>query len=65
LAVHAPSAGEHDHPGHHHDHHDGHAHLRARPVVVVSALTMSAASRLMVAGGLAAVLWLLVIWAMV
>ncbi|MDP3546142.1 MAG: hypothetical protein Q8S29_08180 [Phreatobacter sp.] len=63
MAAHAHSAGDHGHPDHHH-HHDGHAHDRARPSAIVSALTMSVAGRLAVAGGLAAMLWLLVFWAM-
>ncbi|MGU9981043.1 hypothetical protein ACJ4V0_13485 [Phreatobacter sp. HK31-P] len=62
MAAHASSAGEHDHTGHHHD--EGHAHRRARPSATVSALTMSVAGRLIIAGSLAAVLWVLVLWAM-
>jgi len=67
LAAHASPAGHDPHPAHDHHHHhahDGHDHGTARPVAVVSALTASAAGRLLVAGGLAATLWLLVLWAM-
>jgi len=63
LAAQAQSAGDHSHPGHHH-HHDGYAHDHARPSAIVSALTLSVVGRLAVAGGLAAMLWLLVLWAM-
>lgn len=66
LAAPASSADGHHHAGHDHGHDHGHgqAHAAARRPAMVSALTMSAGARLVVAIGLAAVMWLLVLWAM-
>ena len=55
-------AHSHDHV---HAHHHGPAHRHAVPVrQPFSAMLMSAPLRLGVAGGLVAVLWALVLWAM-
>ena len=50
------------HPHPHHHHHPGHTHPPA--AVGPSLLRLSAAQRLAVAGGLIALIWLAVYWAM-
>ena len=61
-------AHDHAHPGGHghgiHAHDHVHAAPRRPALRVVSALTLSAPGRLLAAGGMAATLWLLALWAM-
>jgi hypothetical protein len=70
LIVSSREAHAHDHAhagGHGHGAH-AHHHAPAAPAPpafrVVSALTLSAPGRLLAAGAMAAVLWLLALWAM-
>jgi len=57
-----PDRSQHPHGHHHHHHHAGHVHPPA--TVHPSILRLSALERLAAAGGVIAILWAVVFWAM-